>query len=176
MIGTQPLWNHAHIYSLSWSRFEEACQDLYAQISTSNFRPDLIVGIARGGLVPSVRLSHMFGDPALGVISIRRNAGSGRYPSRVIPIVTWSRIENPDNRRVLLVDDIAGSGDTLHSARQFIGSNAQFKSATLVVNANCAVRPDFFVHTVDDWVVFPWESSSAAPAPEGMDAHQVVLL
>lgn len=51
------------IIKYSWQDVEKAVQDIAMQMYKSNWRPDYIVGITRGGLVPSVMLSHMTGVP-----------------------------------------------------------------------------------------------------------------
>lgn len=157
METTPPLWNRKCIYSMSWQRFECLCQELYTQINASGFCPDLLIGVTRGGLAPSVRLCHMFGVKEFGLISIRRNTDAGFYSSRASPQINWMQIESSGNR-VLIVDDIVGSGDTLKAAIAVISSRHKvIRTASLVVNKNSKWYPDHFACEVDDWVVFPWE-------------------
>ena len=47
----------------SWSQIEGACLEIARQLQQDNWRPDYIVGITRGGAVPSILLSQYIGIP-----------------------------------------------------------------------------------------------------------------
>ena len=52
--------------------FKGLVQELCRQISRSEWRPDYIVGLTRGGLLPAVMISHYFGIPMRSLnISLR---------------------------------------------------------------------------------------------------------
>jgi len=158
--GGNALWHHHHIYLLTWSRFEETVRALFESIVQSGYVPNAIVSIAKGGLVPGVKLAHLFDVPEFGVIYIKRNVTSAYFPERDSPKLYWSGIPRIENSRILIVDDIVGSGDTMGLARsvtQGLGPRS-IKTASLVVNANSGQYPDFCALEVDDWIVFPWEA------------------
>ena len=48
----------------SWNDVEKMCHQITVQLYNSNWRPDLIVGITRGGNVPATMLSNMLDIPA----------------------------------------------------------------------------------------------------------------
>jgi hypoxanthine phosphoribosyltransferase len=154
------LWNHRYIYLLTWKRFEEVIQVLFNRILQSGYVPDSLVCIAKGGLVPGVKLAHLLNIPQLDVVYIKRNITSDLFPERTLPELYWSEITNIEKSRVLIIDDIVGSGDTMILASNVAEAYGPLsvKTASLVVNINCNRYPDFFVLEVDDWIVFPWES------------------
>ena len=51
------------LITYDWKRVERSIQDIAMQMYKDNWRPDYIVGITRGGLVPAVMLSHMTDIP-----------------------------------------------------------------------------------------------------------------
>ena len=157
-----PLWSHRCIYLLTWGRFEEIIQVLFDEIIQSGFRPNAIVSIAKGGLVAGVKLAHLFDIPQFGVIYIEHNKTSDLFPERDVPKMHWSEIPRIENSRVLIVDDIVGSGETMELASNVTRTYAplSIKTASLVVNSNSNRYPDFFALEVDDWIVFPWESTT----------------
>lgn len=90
---------------------EQLAADLHEinrQMLHSNFKPDVIVGIARGGLVPATMLSHYHNKPLQTInYSLRDNK-----VSQVSEISDAARIIK-EGLSVLLVDDICDSGETL---------------------------------------------------------------
>ncbi|WP_020501070.1 phosphoribosyltransferase [Sciscionella marina] len=83
--------------------------------------------------------------------------------------------------RVLVVDDICGSGATLrrlrHDLTPLLSPSAQLLTAVLCLNTGAATLPDYSIWTVSDWVVFPWEKPPAdqdttpLPRPEEALCH-----
>ena len=62
--------------------------------------------------------------------------------------------------RVLVVDDIADSGDTLEAVMSHLvlgHSNIEFKSCTLFYKQTSIYEPDFWINEADDWIDFFWE-------------------
>jgi hypoxanthine phosphoribosyltransferase len=158
----EPTWRRECIYHLSWERLDALCTSLYQRIGADGFEPDIIVAIARGGLVPGVRLSHLFSVEAFEVATIQKNLTSERYSARGRAVVkAFSQLMR--DGRVLVVDDIVGSGDTLRVACQALDIPPErLRTAALFVNDSCETPPDYYERRVDDWVVFPWEMPPAA--------------
>ena len=158
------LWACKRIYVMSWDRFESLVSQISRAMSSSGFSPDMIVGIARGGLVPAVRLMHELSLLEFGIIHIRRNTGPGCFSARVSPKLCWEQVPTETSRSILLVDDIAGTGDTLNTALASLAPSpsTQIRTATLVLNRHANFHPDYYGLLIDDWVLFPWESRDAA--------------
>jgi len=91
---------------------EQMCgdlQEIIRQMNLDDFRPDIIVGIARGGLVPATMLSHYFDAPLVCLnISLRDNKVDNGHDS-----MDTFRKEYQAGKKLLLVDDICDSGATL---------------------------------------------------------------
>jgi uncharacterized protein len=109
---------------------------------------DLVVGIARGGLVPAVMVAHQLGVPlALLRINYRDDDNKVR---RAEPELLEPISFNPLSQRVLLVDDVSVSGATLQKAR------AMLAGATVTTLA-CKGRADFVLFPeVPECVEWPW--------------------
>ena len=142
-------------------------QDIIRQITHSDFKPDVIVGIARGGLVPATMLSHYFGLPLMVInYSLRDNKVS--HTSEINDLVQSLN----KGKDVLIVDDICDSGLTMRKVvdevtSEFNGSADEFtascKVAVLWNNTSQDVfEPDFVgreISRADDerWIIFPYE-------------------
>lgn len=131
------------------------------------WKPDFIIGIGRGGLVPAVYLSHATGLPTLSV----------DYSSQVKdfadePLVKLAK-RTQAGERLLFLDDINDSGRTItHLRRALAEAGAQggaVRFAMLIDNVSSAERIDYSARTIDrkvtkDWFVFPWEAVAPASA------------
>jgi hypothetical protein len=144
--------------AVSWSAVQSLAHRLAAKIVASGYRPDLIVAIGRGGYVPGRLLSDWLGIMDLTSFKIehyrhteKRHAARVRYP---LP-------EGVAGRRVLLVDDVADSGETFAVALEHLaqrGPPAEARSAVLHFKTVSPYRPDFHAKTVRDWrwILYPW--------------------
>ena len=67
--------------------------------------------------------------------------------------------ESIAERRILVVDDVADSGRTLHLVIKLLrGFGAEVRSAVLYAKPRSIVAADFVWKTTDDWIVFPWSA------------------
>lgn len=83
---------------------------------------DVVVGIARGGVVPASLIAHQCNKPFyLLQINYRDDDNNPRYDSPVLMQEIVPEI-NP-KKRILLVDDVSVSGRTMNFARQFFANN-----------------------------------------------------
>ena len=84
--------------------------------------------------------------------------------------------------RVLLVDDICGTGATFAATRaalqQFLHPEATVSTLALCRNEGTSCDPDLWAWTVDDWVLFPWEPTPSCstliediPLPNGVNGR-----
>lgn len=137
---------------LTWSRTDALIVKLSKMIR-KNFSPDFVVGVARGGLVPAIRLSHLL-DSEFRVVQIRHYSANGRLKKPKL-ISGTGRLRG----RVLVVDDVADTGKTLNFACRYVrrrGSKV-VKTATLGCKPHAEFIPDYFVFESARWMVFPWE-------------------
>ena len=88
---------------ITWDDYDEMCSHIAAQIGEDV--PDVIVGLTRGGLIPAVRLSHMFN---VKLYTLNISLRDGKCSSAGFD---WRRLEK--YRNILVVDDINDSGSTL---------------------------------------------------------------
>lgn len=128
------------------------CRDL--EHGVSKFKPDVIVGIVRGGLVPALILSHQL-DVGMRTIAWQTRDVSNRQDDPVLRDMIAS------GKRVAFVDDINDTGYTFETISQSYGCpcpNVLF--ASLVTKKASMFRVGAITGTVvedDRWINFPWE-------------------
>ena len=67
--------------------------------------------------------------------------------------------EDVASKNVLLIDDVADTGESLAVIRSYMASRRprSFKIATIYVKPKSSVVPDYYVTKTNSWVIFPWE-------------------
>lgn len=143
---------------VSWGGVQRLCQRLSAQIAASGFRPDLVVAIARGGFVPARLVCDALGIMALTSIKIEHYlSGSEKQPRAVILFPLCVDIRG---KKVLLVDDVNDTGDTLKLAMEHLWSFQPAELRSAVMHEKCVThyRVDYFARQIIKWrwLVYPW--------------------
>lgn len=131
---------------------------LARQILESSYQPDLIVAIARGGFTPARFLCDFLNVRAMASVSVRHYSAAAIKEAKAY--VLYPLNAEVAGKKVLLVDDVNDTGDTLEMAIQHVRdqSPAQFKTAVLHEKSTTSIRCDFKVVTVKDWhwILYPW--------------------
>ncbi|MDD5677866.1 MAG: phosphoribosyltransferase [Kiritimatiellae bacterium] len=143
--------------NVSWSEIDACVETVGRAIRAARFRPDCIVAILKGGMVPARLLSDFFGS--IEIYPIRVKAYDG---IRKLERIRLESFRYPIGRKsVLLVDDIHDSGQTIQTVMRLLQRRRPraLHSVTLYFKQGVDQRPDFHCRTVphDVWVVFPWE-------------------
>jgi hypoxanthine phosphoribosyltransferase len=129
---------------LSWSDVYNLTLQLSERIVNSGFIPDVIVGIARGGWIPARILSDVLYANTLQNIRIEYYSDVGAKGKE--PRITQPLTGSMENKNMLLVDEVADSGDTL------------VRSAVLHYKPASTLKPDYFMVETSSWTVYPWET------------------
>ena len=140
-------------YALTYHELEDLIDLVTEEIDNSGFQPEIIVGVARGGLVPAVALSHYYDADLVPVhVSFYHEA------YRIQKLVSIND-DVSSGTKILVVDDINDSGRTFSVIRSMIGDHGNVKYASLFVRHSSRFNSDFSGQTLQDdrWIVFPWE-------------------
>ncbi|WP_394551335.1 phosphoribosyltransferase [Agromyces sp. MMS24-JH15] len=160
-----------HREILRWDEFGEAARTLAADVLRSGYRPELVIAIARGGLVLAGAIAYALGTKMCGSINVEFYTGvDERLPE---PILHPPMLDVPAvlGKRVLLVDDVSDSGHTLAKVTALLAdAGAEVRSATLFVKPRTIAVPDYVLRETPHWIVFPW---SALP-PVEVEVEEVV--
>ncbi len=147
--------------------FLASIRTLADQVDASGWRPSFVIGVGRGGLVPSTFLSHATDWPMLSVdYSAQVPAFSDEPLARLSQMAA-------SGERLLFVDDINDTGRTIRHLRELLAvasppaGNIRF--AVLIDNIRSMEKVDYQARTIDraltkDWFVFPWEAIATRDA------------
>jgi hypoxanthine phosphoribosyltransferase len=121
-----------------------------------NYRPEVLVGIARGGLIPARIIADMLDISIIGSIGVAFYEDLGQTMKN--PIITQPLNVTVVDKCVLLVDDIVDTGESLTLvASDIMRRAAELRTATIYRKPSACIVPDYFAEETDVWVVFPWE-------------------
>jgi uncharacterized protein len=140
---------------LSWEFFGELCRVLAVKVATSGYLPEIVVGIAKAGVIPGAVVASILQCDFYS-LKISRDAGAERVRAR--PRILSAAPKEAAGRRILIVDEICTSGDTLRLAQNALRQvkPAEVRTATSLVKAG-GYRPDFHALETAATVVFPWD-------------------
>ena len=147
---------------LTWDAIDQLIDHLLPQFEGEL---EAMVMITRGGIVPGGILSEAMQITNIFTASVDFPAELDSERKRLL---AWPQfLEFPDNslmssRRVLVVDDVWGSGRTITAVKNRV-SSAGGMPFTCVMHFNPyrnlfgSGRPDYYAASTDAHIVYPWE-------------------
>lgn len=148
--GSQP----TEFLDLSWEMFGELCRALALRVAR-DFDPDLVVGIARAGVFPGAVVASVLRKDFYALTISRREGGE---LVRERPAVLSAAPLQCQGRRILLVDEITSSGDTMRLGLASIRDRnpAEIRTATSFARHG-GYQPDYVALQTDATIIFPWD-------------------
>ena len=142
----------------TWNQIYEMLLCQAQKIKTQNYKPDLIVAIARGGVVPARILSDLLEIPSLSFIQIEFYTNINQTLQE--PTLKQTLTTNATGKKILLIDDISDTGKSLKLAKTHLQTQGaiEIKTATLYEKPQSVTTPDFYEKQTNNWVVFPWDT------------------
>ena len=139
---------------LSWEMFGELCRALAFKVAR-DFGPEVVIGIARAGAIPAAVIASIL---RVDFYSMKISRKEGDTQVRERPAVLSAAPPQATGKRVLLVDEIATSGDTLRlglAAIRDVGPR-EVRTATSFVRPR-SYKPDYFALETNQIIIFPWD-------------------
>jgi hypoxanthine phosphoribosyltransferase len=143
--------------TLSYEQFGIAIRELAQEIHNSGYRPDIVLSIARGGLLIGGALGYALGVKNTFTMSVEFYTGVNERLA--IPVVLPPVPNKIDltGLKVLVADDVADTGATLKLVREFCGDHVQeVRCAVLYEKPHSIEKPDYAWRETDKWIEFPW--------------------
>src|SRR3989338_9053529 len=154
------IYNDTDMIKLTWEDIERTTDELVEKIKAVGFKPDYIIGLATGGLIPLYFLASKL-ENNRNILTISVNSyekdKKGDLKISYLPKIDLS------NKKILLVDDIAGTGDTLKEISNVLVNKykvRKLKTVTIVALKDSKFYPDWYgIEKHEDWIVFPWDKA-----------------
>lgn len=147
---------------------DKQCRDSFAlarKIWDAGLRPDLLIGLWRGGtpIAISVHEFFVYMGHKCANLPVKCSSYSGMSQTSEFSIDLPENFKTflTPGMKVLVVDDVFDSGQTAARVKRLLlDVGCEPKIATLYYkpkNNRTDIKPDFYLHSTDEWIVFPHE-------------------
>jgi hypoxanthine phosphoribosyltransferase len=161
---------------LSWEDAYALAEIVAKQIASDGYLPDHIIGITRGGWVPSVMLSDLLGVKDLLSVRIEHWGTTAEKDAKAV--LKYPLQTDLAGKKILLVDDLTDTGDSIALALAEIKKHkaAEVRTTTLIHKKQSRIEPEYYAKKTDkwEWIIFPWNVNEdllhlAGKASEGKE-------
>ncbi len=149
-----------HCKLVSWNDIERWSKDIVRKVKESGYNPEIVIGLARGGLVPARLMADYLNIKDLYAVKTE-HWGVTATPDGQAKLAQGLQVDI-SGKRVLVVDDITDTGQSLKLAVSHIeAQNPEIiKTATLLHITHSKYVPDYYSEEVPEenwtWFIFPW--------------------
>ncbi len=141
----------------SWEDIERWAKEGAWKVLEEGWRPDVIVGLARGGWVSARLYCDYLGVKDLVSLKVEHWGVTATPDGKAR--LKYGSTYSLEGKRVLIVDDISDTGESLTLARNYVESQkpTEVRTATLLTIKGSRFKPDYYAEEIDwAWIVFPW--------------------
>lgn len=143
---------------VTWNQIYEMLLNQAEKIRRQAYKPDIIVAISRGGIVPARILSDLLETSNIEIIQIEFYSGIAKTICE--PLLKQPLHMLITGQKTLLVDDISDTGRSLQLAKTHLQQQgaAEIKTAALYTKLQSVSKPDYTEKQTSRWIVFPWDT------------------
>ena len=159
-------------------QFREMSFQLADQVKKGNFKPDVLMGLSRGGLTSLHYVSSEMGLDNRNVLVIATESYH-QGQQRQVQLTNIPALENlRSGQNVLVIDDVLDTAKTMDFVLDYLNEKVpglNIRVATVFYKPHASHRiPDFFVQKTDNvWIVFPSEYRGNPPLEDGEELFEI---
>ena len=142
---------------MSWQDMGTASRALATVIYEDDYRPDIILAIARGGLLLAAGLGYALEVKNLFAMNVEFYTGVDERLEMPMILPPVPDLVDFSETRVLVADDVADTGATLKLVHEFCeGKVAEVRTAVLYQKPRSVIDCEYVWRRTDRWIDFPW--------------------
>ena len=150
---------------LSWAQFGSATRDLARHVAGDGYAPDLILSIARGGLLVGAALGYALDVKNTWTMNVEFYTGVDERLDVPMILPPVPELVDLDAARMLIADDVADTCETLRLVKDFCaGKVAEVRCAVLYEKSRSLVACEYVWKRTDLWIEFPWSIQAPVTA------------
>jgi len=151
---------------LSWEQFGIAARELAQLAHDDGYRPDLVLSIARGGMLVGAALGYALSVKNTWTMNVEFYTGIDERLDVPMILPPVPELIDLDSARMLIADDVADTGETLALVKEFCaGKVAEVRCAVLYEKPRSIVPCEYVWKRTDLWIDFPWSAQAPIAAP-----------
>jgi len=159
---------------MSWGDLGEGSRELAHAVADDGYRPDVILGIARGGLLIAGALGYALGVKNTFTMNVEFYTGIDERLDMPMILPPVPDLVDFADFKVLIADDVADTGHTLALVKEFCtGKVAEVRCAVLYEKPRSVVKCEYVWRATDLWIEFPWSDQPPVAAPQGASAREL---
>lgn len=152
---------------LTWTEYGTAVRQLAQTIVDDGYRPDIILGIARGGLIPAGSLGYALSVKNTYVMNVEYYTGVDERLEVPTILPPYLELVDLERAELLVVDDVADTGHTLQMVHDFVaGKVATARTAVLYEKPRSVIKSDYVWRPTSEWINFPWSAETPVAEPK----------
>jgi hypoxanthine phosphoribosyltransferase len=158
----KPVWNNLtqqepEFEVPTWNQIYKMLLKIAEKIRKDNFKPDVIVGVSRGGWPPARVISDLLENPNLANVRVEFYVGVAETKGE--PTLTQPVSVKVSGKKVLVVDEVADTGKSLQLIKEHLQKEgaSDVKIAAVYLKPWSIIKPDYYAKETSRWIVFPWE-------------------
>ena len=146
---------------LSWDEFGLAARALARGVAVSGYEPDLILSIARGGLLVGAALGYALEVKNTWTMNVEFYTDVDERLDVPMILPPVPELVDLESARMLIADDVADTGETLRLVKEFCaGKVAEVRCAVLYEKPRSCVACEYVWRRTDLWIDFPWSAEA----------------
>lgn len=151
---------------LTWPDYGVGIRELARQIAGDGFQPDIILGIARGGLIPTGSLGYALSIKNCYMMNVEYYTDIDERLDVPVILPPYLELVDLHDSNVLVVDDVADTGHTLAKVYDFVTHSVrETRAAVLYEKSASVIKCDYVWRRTDRWINFPWSSEPPIISP-----------
>ena len=150
---------------MTWDELDSASRELARRVHDDGYRPDMVLAIARGGLLVAGALGYALGVKNTFTMNVEFYTGVDERLEVPMILPPVPDLVDLGEARVLVVDDVADTGLTLALVKGFCaGKVAEVRCAVLYEKPRSVVACEYVWRRTDLWIDFPWSAEAPVTA------------
>ena len=141
---------------LDYTDFAVGIRWLAQQLVDDQWIPDAILGVVRGGLFVAAGLAYALDIKDVRHVNVEFYTDAGETLAEPVLIGQAPYLADLGDRRVLVADDVADTGATLHFVRNLLPEDADVRVAVIYEKPHTTYAPELAWRSTDKWIRFPW--------------------
>jgi uncharacterized protein len=150
---------------MSWDDLGSGARALATQVHEDGYRPDMVLAIARGGLLVAAAVGYALGVKNTFAMNVEFYTGVDERLDVPMLLPPVPDLVDFAETKVLIADDVADTGATLELVHDFcVGKVAEVRCAVLYEKPRSSVRCEYVWRRTDRWITFPWSAQDPVGA------------